>query len=57
MDTLVRWKKKRDLYRQEADEDEPTVLRPRLVDGMQCCKFVCRDEANAAAMKKMGVKW
>jgi hypothetical protein len=55
MDSLVPWKKKRDEYHDEADEDE--IGTPRLVDSMQECKFIARDETNAKAMRSMKIKW
>ena len=57
MESLVPWKKKRDEYNDEADDDELGVRSPRLVDTMQDCKFIMRDETNAKAMKRLKLKW
>lgn len=56
-ESLVPWKKKRDLYREEADDDTLEVKSPRLVDSMNETCFIIRDEANAEAMRAMKIKW
>jgi hypothetical protein len=57
MESLVHWKRKRDKYYDEADEDDSEVRETRLVDSMQECKFIMRDETNAKAMRSMKIKW
>lgn len=56
MESLVFWKRKRDKYDDEADEDDTEAREPRLVDSMQESKFIMRDETNAKAMKTMRMK-
>ena len=57
MESLVFWKKKRDRYDDETDEDDTEARSPRLVDSIQECKFIMRDERNAKTMKTLGMKW
>jgi len=56
MESLISWKKKRDKYDDEADEDDSEIRCPRLVDSMQESNFIMRDEANAKSMRKMGFR-
>lgn len=56
MDSLVPWKKKRDLYNDEADGDNK-VRAPKLTDTMQDVEFIMRDERNAKAMRILKIKW
>ena len=57
METLVSWKKKREIHRDEMDEDEDETYGPRLGDTMQDVQFIRRDETNAKAMRKLKIKW
>lgn len=57
MDSLVHWKKKKDKYDDEMDEDESEVRSPILIDTMQEPTFIMRDETNAEAMRKLKIKW
>jgi len=57
MDSLVPWKRKRDRYREENDDDDSEVMGVRLVDSMDECRFIHRDEVNAKAMKAQKIKW
>lgn len=56
MDSLVPWKKKRDLYRDETDGDFGT-RSPKLTDTIQEPELIKRDETNAEAMKALKIKW
>jgi hypothetical protein len=56
-ESLVVWKKKVSEYRDEADDDELGPRSPRLVDTLQDCSFIMRDETNAKAMRRMNIKW
>jgi hypothetical protein len=53
MESLVKWKKKVSLYRDEADDDDLGPRSPKLTDTMQPCAFIMRDETNAESMKKL----
>ena len=55
-DSLVKWKQKVSLFRDEADEDGLGPRDPRLTDTMQTPQFIMRDETNASAMKAMKMK-
>jgi len=54
--SLIKWKKKLDKYRSEADDDALGIKGPRLVDTMQEPGFIMRDETNARAMRAMKMK-
>lgn len=56
MDSFT-WRKKRDKYRDEMDEDEIEARDVKLIDTLQDPQFVMRDEHNAEAMKKLKIKW
>ena len=55
-DSLVKWKQKVSLFRDEADEDGMGPRAPKLTDTMQTPQFIMRDETNAEAMKAMKIK-
>lgn len=60
MASLVAWKKKVSLNRDEADDDDLGPRNPRLTDTMQPCAFIMRDETNAEALEKLKsgkIKW
>jgi hypothetical protein len=57
MDTLVPWKRKLDEYHEEDDEDTIGINGPRLVNSMQECNFIMRDETNAKAMHILKSNW
>ena len=57
MESLISWKKKRDKYRGEYADDDTDVIAPRLTDTLNEVVFIRRDEVNAKAMRKMGIKW
>ena len=44
-------------YHDEADGDDLGPRGPRLIDTMQNPEFIMRDETQAKAMKKLGIKW
>jgi hypothetical protein len=56
MDSLVKWKKKRDKYDDETDGDFE-IHSPRLTDTIQEVEFIKRDSVNAKAMRIMKIKW
>jgi len=56
MHSLVPWKKKRDKYDDEMDEDTTEVRSPKLTGTMQEPAFIMRDEVNAEAFKRLKLK-
>lgn len=53
MDSLVFWKRKRDLYDEEYADDDTEVFSPRLTHTMNEVVFVRRDEFNGRAKRRM----
>ena len=51
--SLVSWKKKTSLYRDENDGDPLGIKNPGLTDSLQPVQFITRDSVNAKAMKAL----
>ena len=65
MDSLVRWKKRRDRF-QDSDRvegmgdnvgDFDDMERPSLTGSPTEVKFISKDETNATAMRRLKIRW